>query len=107
ELFEPMQQAVRVGSSGLVFRRRASPELRELALAAIDSRTGLPIPGARFTLYRAEWPGDLDMYGAPGGLATCSLRPYDDVLIRAAAVGFRARTIAWPDVPESARDGKP
>jgi len=107
ELYDPPEQSAPTGSAALVFRRRASPETCELSLAAIDPRTGRPIPGARIFLYRSVWPWNFDLYGAPMGVATCTLRPYDDVLVRAAAVGYVARTIAWRDVPASARAGKP
>jgi len=107
ELYEPPEQSAPTGSAALVFRRRASPEACELSLAAIDPRTGQPIPGARIFLYRSVWPWNFDLYGAPNGVATCTLRPYDDVLVRASAVGYVARTIAWRDVPASARAGKP
>lgn len=107
ELYEPSQQSVPAGSAALVFRRRPSPETRELSLAAIDPQSGRPITDARIFLYRSSWPWDFDLYGAPHGVATCTLRPYEDVLVRAAAIGYLPRTIAWRDVPESARAGKP
>lgn len=107
ELYEPREQSAPTGSAALVFRRRPAPEVCELSLVAIDPRTGRQIHGARIFLYRLGSPWNFDLYGAPMGVATCTLRPYDDVLVRASAVGFVARTIAWRDVPASARAGKP
>jgi len=106
ELFEPAEQIVPSGSGALVFRRASSPEKLELDVVALDALTQKPIANTRFLLHRRGRPASFDLYGSPGGMSTCTLRPYDDVLVRASAVGYLPRTIAWSD-PEAVRAGKP
>jgi hypothetical protein len=107
ELYQPAERCVPSGSGALVFRRVPSPEKLELNVVALDAITEKPIPNTRYFLYRRGQAASFDLYGSPGGMSTCTLRPYDDALVRASAVGYLPRTIAWPDVPAPAREGKP